>query len=317
MKLYAISYDDQTVLREFAEKQGIPFPLLSDLDSAVIRNYGILNDRIGEDDGFLWGVPYPGVYVTDERGVVVAKFFHDTYKKRDSPETLIDAALGRVSLHDDAPRVRSESGDVRITAAIHGGRGTIRQGIVRKVVVRFELRAGLHLYGEPAPEGMIPTMVMVVGPPGLVVGDPVFPPTTMLPVPGLDVELCVFGESFDVVIPIHAVGELASETRPLDLDSIPIDIAIRYQACDNDQCLLPRSEKLRIEVPLDVIDIPSISTHQGHGQREARFDGTPHLRRLLRRSIRRSPLGFLRFIAKNLRLELAAWRRRRSRSARP
>ena len=41
-------------------------------------------------------------------------------------------------------------------------------------------------------------------------------------------------------------------------------------------------------------------------------DGAPHMRRLVLRKLRRNPLGFLRFVLWNLRVELAAWRRRRS-----
>ena len=43
IKLYAISYDDQEILAEYAEKESIPYPLLSDLNSDVIRRYGIFN----------------------------------------------------------------------------------------------------------------------------------------------------------------------------------------------------------------------------------------------------------------------------------
>ena len=68
MKVYAISYDDQECLSEFCEKQNIPFTLLSDIDSDVIRAYGILNDQVSPEDGFFYGIPYPGVYVTDEEG---------------------------------------------------------------------------------------------------------------------------------------------------------------------------------------------------------------------------------------------------------
>ena len=80
----------------------------------MIRRYGILNDQVGRGDAFLEGIPYPGVYVTDEDGIVVAKFFHDTYKKRDSPEMLIDAALGRLVLSDDTPSVRGGDDEVRL-----------------------------------------------------------------------------------------------------------------------------------------------------------------------------------------------------------
>ena len=311
MKLYAVSYDDQPALREFAEKQDIPYPLLSDLGSRVIRDYGILNDQIGSDDAFLQGIPYPGAFVCDADGVVIAKSFHDTYKKRDSPETLLDAARGRVELSKDAPSAVCEGPEVRITAAIHGGKGTIRQGIVRKLVVRFELSEGLHLYGEPVPEGMIPTKVTPRGPDGLVFGEPELPDTTSLTLPGIDAALHVWSGSFDITIPFYPDARLASETRPLDRDAIEIAVDVRYQACDDEACLLPRNETLSLTAALDVIDVPKLGMHLGHGQREGAYDAMPHMRRMMGRAIRRSPLGFLRFVAKNVRLELAARKRRR------
>ena len=47
------------------------------------------------------------------------------------------------------------------------------EGIIRHIVVRFELGEGLHIYGEPVPEGMVPMSVEVFGPPGLEVGEPI------------------------------------------------------------------------------------------------------------------------------------------------
>jgi hypothetical protein len=278
----------------------------------VIRDYGILNDQLELDDAFLYGLPYPGAFVCDEDGVVIAKFFHDTYKKRDSPETLIDAALGRIELAEDAPQAVCEDPRVRITAAVHGGQGTIRQGIIRRLVVRFELAPGLHLYGRPVPEGMIPTTVTARGPEGLVFGEAQYPASEPLRLPGLEVELPVWSESFDVVIPFYPDARVASETRPLDRDSLELEVEVRYQACDDEACLLPKTEKLQLKVALEVVDVPNLAMHVGHGQREGSYDAMPHMRRMLLRSLRRSPAGFLRFVAKSVRLELAAWRRRRA-----
>lgn len=311
MKLYAVSYDDAPALREFAEKQSIPYPLLSDLGSRVIRAYGIENEQVGSDDAFLQGIPYPGAFVCDADGVVIAKSFHDTYKKRDSPEILLDAARGRIELVEDAPRAVSETPEVRVTAALHGGKGTIRQGIVRQLVVRFELGEGLHLYGRPVPEGMIPTTVTPRGPEGLVFGEARYPPTTPFTLPGIDTELPVWSGNFDVVIPVYADGRLASETRPLDRDAIEIEVDLRYQACDDAACLLPRNETLTVTAALDVVDVPKLGMHTGHGQREGNYDATPHMRRMIGRAARRSPLGFVRFLLKNLKLERAARKRRR------
>jgi hypothetical protein len=299
------------VLAEFSEKQRIPYRLLSDVDSEVIRRFGILNDQVGREDAFLEGIPYPGVYVTDEAGIVVAKFFHDSYKKRDSPEMLIDAALGRLVLSDDAPRAQSGDGDVRISATIHGGSGTIRQGIRRQLVVRCELRDGLHIYGEPVPEGMVPTTVTVSGPPGLVVEEPVFPPTRTLRLESMGLELPVWSGTVDIVVPFHAVGELASETRPLETDSISIEVGVRYQACDDVVCLPPRTEKLVLRAALDVVDVPALGTHMGHGQREGSFRAERHMARLMLRKLRSYPLGLPRLALKTIKLELAALRRRR------
>ncbi len=283
----------------------------------MIRRYGILNDQIGNGGAFLEGIPYPGVYVTDENGCVVAKFFHDTYKKRDSPELLIDAALGRIQLDPRAPTSLGGAEDVRITAAIHGGAGTIRQGIRRELVVRFDLDSGLHIYGEPVPDGMVATSVTLEGPPGLVVEEAIYPESEPLVLEALGVELQTWSGSVDIRVPWYATGELASECRPLDAQTATLDVTVRYQACTDDTCLLPSTESFRLEVPLDVVDTPNLSLHTGHGQREGAYDGMPHMRRLLFRKLRANPTGLFRLIVKQMRLEWAARRRARRRPSEP
>ena len=302
-----MSYDDQPTLKEFAEKQEIPYPLLSDIDSEVIRDYQILNTEVSRDDAMLFGIPFPGVFVTDESGRITAKFFHDTYKKRDSPETLIDAALGQVTLDEDTLQFKRGDTDIKITAAIRGGKGSIRQGVIRHLVVRFELAQGLHIYGEPVPEGMVATQISVKGPPGLTAMDPILPPTKKLHVAGADLE--VWSGTVDLVVPFYAKGELASETRPLDMSEAPIEVKIRYQACTDDECLLPKTETLSFSLPLDVIDVPALSLHMGHGQREGSYSSMPAMLRLISRKARAYPPGLFKYIYKTMKLSLAARKR--------
>ncbi len=315
IKLYAVSYDDQETLSEFAREQNIPYPLLSDIDSEVIRQYGILNTMVSKDDAFLYGIPFPGVYVTDEEGRVSAKFFHDTYKKRDSAESLIDAALGRISLDASAPSaVAATDDDIRITATMHGGKGSIRQGVLRKLVVRFELGEGLHIYGEPVPQGMVATNVEVVAPDGFITLEPELPPTETLHLEAMNVDLQVWSGTVDYVIPCYPVGELASETRPLDRDSIDIEVKVRYQACTDQECLLPRTDTLSLTLPMDVIDLPNLGMHAGHGQREGGYDSTPAMRRLLWRKFKTNPLGLPKLIWKSIKLERQARKRARQKN---
>lgn len=297
------------MLSEFSDRQNIPYHLLSDLDSAVIRQYGILNDSIEPGDVFLYGIPYPGVYMCDEEGVVISKSFHDTYKKRDSADLLLDAALGRVVVNESSPQAKGGDDEVAIHVAVHGGDGSIRQGIVRQLVIRFEPGDGLHLYGEPVPEGMRALTVNASGPPGLVFQEPRFPETESLYLAAMDLTLQVWKGAFEITVPFYPVGELASETRPLDQGSVDISVDIQYQACDDETCRLPKSESFQFELPLDVIDVPNIDVHTGHGQREGAYDGTPHLRRLFLRKLKEHPLGFIRYLFKHVRLMRASKRR--------
>ena len=262
---------------------------------------------MSRDDAMLYGIPFPGVFVTDENGQITAKFFHDTYKKRDSPEILIDAALGRVTLDEGTPQVKAGDTEVKITAAIRGGKGSIRQGVIRHLIVRFELAEGLHIYGEPVPEGMVATQITVDGPPGFTVMDAIQPPTRKLHVAGADLE--VWSGTVDLIVPFYATGELASETRPLDMNEAPIEVKIRYQACTDEVCLLPKTETLSFSLPLDVIDVPALSLHMGHGQREGNYNSMPAMRRLLFRKARAYPPGFFKYLFKTLKLSLASRKR--------
>ena len=96
-------------------------------------------------------------------------------------------------------------------------------------------------------------------------------------------ELQVWSGTVDIRVPIYPIGELVSEVRPLGHDSVPVEVAVRYQACDDTTCLLPKSETLVLDLQLEPTDVPAIAVHMGHGQREGNYDGTRHFKRLLKR----------------------------------
>ena len=77
----ALSYDSVALQRHFAEVKGITYPLLSDPKSKVIRAFDILNDNFPPDHPWH-GVPFPGTYISDETGVVRAKYFEEDHRER-------------------------------------------------------------------------------------------------------------------------------------------------------------------------------------------------------------------------------------------
>jgi peroxiredoxin Q/BCP len=89
LQVVAVSYDAVDVLARFAGDRKITFPLLSDTDSKTISAYGVLNK---EGKGKLEGIPYPGTFLIDKKGVIRAKLFKEGYKERHSTDELIAAA---------------------------------------------------------------------------------------------------------------------------------------------------------------------------------------------------------------------------------
>lgn len=91
----AISYDSIETLKKWADKNGTTFPLLSDEGSKTIDAYGIRNKemdgvKFGKND--LTGIPNPGTYIVDSKGVIRDKIFLERYQVRHTPEQLIAAA---------------------------------------------------------------------------------------------------------------------------------------------------------------------------------------------------------------------------------
>ena len=86
-ELVAISYDSAEILKRFAGQRSITFPLLSDAGSKTIDAYGIRNK---EAAGRTSGIPHPGTFVLDTKGVIRAKLFLEGYKERHTVEALVE-----------------------------------------------------------------------------------------------------------------------------------------------------------------------------------------------------------------------------------
>lgn len=97
-----MSYDPVPVLATFAQRWGIAYRLLSDEGSRVIRRLGLHNEHLDaqaaahgvEVRPHHVGVPYPGTFVLDERGIVVDRQFEQSYRVRPSGAAVVERLLG-------------------------------------------------------------------------------------------------------------------------------------------------------------------------------------------------------------------------------
>ena len=106
----------------------------------------------------------------------------------------------------------------------------------------------------------------------------------------------------DLVIPLYPVGELVSECRPLEAPDVEVTVNVTFQACNETECLLPQTRQLSLTLPLDVVDVPNLAIHTGHGQREGNYDSTPAMRRLVWRKTRGNPLRLAQFLWRQMKM---------------
>ena len=90
-QVVGISYDSVDVLKNFADKSEITYLLLSDEDSKTIDAYGIRNKQ-AEAGTRGDGIPHPGTFLVDKKGVVRATWFLDGYIQRHQNKPLIEEA---------------------------------------------------------------------------------------------------------------------------------------------------------------------------------------------------------------------------------
>jgi len=267
--------------------------MLSDVDSRVINQFGILNRFAAADGAFMAGIPYPGAYVTDEQGMVIAKYFFASHQKRESPELLIDAAIGRISVAPEATTVSAGNDDLRMSAYVHGGNGTLRFGMRRQVDLRLEIAEGLYVGGPRGSAKLIDAQVSVTSASRIVIEQVTYPDTQSIKLQGHS--MSVWSGVVAIVAPIFINNEIGDHRNPIDEKSVTVEIDVSLQAISKDTVREPYVQRLKLVVPIDDLDLPNIASLGWHG-RTVDFDSTEHMKRLVARKTRQSPLGMLRFL---------------------
>ena len=92
-QVYGISVDTFFTLKAFHDSQQLTFPLLSDFNKQVIRDYGVFNeDMIG-----LKGIAKRAVFVIDKDGIVrYREVLDDARNEPDYAEGLHDTRVARL-----------------------------------------------------------------------------------------------------------------------------------------------------------------------------------------------------------------------------
>lgn len=256
---------------------------MSDVDSEVIRRYDVLNTIVQPDDVPFYGIPFPGFFLLDEDGTIVDKLFNRHLAHREGIETILDSFAGRIAPGENEPIAStSEDDGIRVSAFLRGGGGVLRVGPRRRLVVRIEMPEGLHIYGDPVPTDMVATTITINGHDGFRHEPAKDPPTHAFELPGVDEPLQVWDGTADFVFPVYAASALGRAIGE-GVESIDVDVTVRYQACDDARCFIPRTRTLRLDVPIGLGAMPNFGEMRGITGQTVEMDSKTHMKRLVER----------------------------------
>ena len=242
-KLYVLSYDEVDALADYKEAHGATFTMLSDPDSEVIRSFGILNTTIAEDDHPWHGIPYPGVYVTDDEGIITQKFFENNFTVRPGAEQLVAAVKGEEVGLEERPATDQE---VEVDIEFEGN--DLPVGITRQIVARFSVPNGMHLYQEPVPDGLVAASIELDDEAeGIVSYTLVAPETQPLTLGSDGHTLEVYEGNVVLRLPIAQNGRAI--TKDDDGRWVSVSGRVRWQACNDETCLVPDERAFSFRVP--------------------------------------------------------------------
>jgi hypothetical protein len=246
LTLVAISYDAPETLQAFAASRGITFPLISDPGSAIIKRYGLLNETMDPASRF-YGVPHPGTFILDRKGVVVSRFFEQAYQERFTTGTIL-AAQG---IDLPAGAMTASTSHLSLTGSISDR--VAAPGSRLAVVLNVTPRPTMHLYAPGTHDYQV--VQLTIDPqPWLRVQPTAYPPSEIYHFKPLDERVPVYARPFRLTRDVTLLATPEAQKQLAALSSVTITGALEYQACDDRVCFNPARVPVSFTVSLNPLD---------------------------------------------------------------
>lgn len=242
-RVFAISYDTVETLAKFGAEHSIKYVMLSDVGSHVIRRLGLIND-IAPEQARMYGVtfrpeyegvPHPGTFVLDERGVVVDRWFEESYRVRPSGALLMEWLSNRIDPSAAAVTALASGTGVGVQAWLTDS--VYKPWVEMVLHITIVIEPGLHLYAPPTPGGFRALEVSVTPRAALFSAPPALPPGSPFDMPGFDHEFFVYEGSVQVDL---------SFTLIENVGPAEIEVVVSYQACSDSTCFTPETVTLQL-----------------------------------------------------------------------
>lgn len=255
----AISYDSIEILADFSKRHGITYPLLSDLDSATIKRYGILNtvalEALGPDaqdptvaaDVRVYatvlqpseryrGIPFPGTFIVDRNGLVTSRFFEDFYRERRTVANMMLTLGEGAGAAVQGTRVSTRHLDIRV----YPSDANVSVGNRVSLVLDIAPRRGIHVYA-PGAEGYRVITLTIGAEPFVKVLPMTYPASEIYFFKPLNERVPVFQRRFTLLQDVIPDASPEAQIAFRGKESLTLNGTLEYQACNEKTCFNPVS----------------------------------------------------------------------------
>jgi len=248
LKVASVSYDSIEILKSFADRVGITFPMLADPDSKIIRDFGILNESIPKGNP-TYGVPYPGSYVLDGRGIVQSKYFTPDYRER---YTGGDILLDRSSRTGQTGWKELETPHLKLK--YKASNEVVRAGNHVALRIEVSLKPKMHVYAPGVQGSYIPVQwQMAEG--AWKASPPQWPASKNIHLKVINETLPVYKDGFVVTRDVVLAQQKELATTAGAGKEMTLEGTFRYQACDDKVCYPPVNIPLKWNLRVGELDM--------------------------------------------------------------
>jgi hypothetical protein len=229
--LIAISYDSPETLKKFADSRAITFPLIADTGSSIIKRFGILNEQ-QEAGSRSYGVPHPGTFIIDPKGVVIARFFEEAYQERYTAAAILASQGTNVG----SSAVSAETAHLSMRATISDA--TVAPGERISIILTITPRSNMHVYA-PGKHDYRVVRLSVDPQPWLRAHLTRYPPSEIYHFKPLDERVEVYSKPFRVIQDVTILATPEVQKALATMPTVTIAGTLEYQACDDRICYNP------------------------------------------------------------------------------
>ena len=253
-----ITYDPPAILAAFSAQRGITFPLLSDLGSATITRYGLLNPvpamafgpnrddpavkaliqtylTGGTPNDRQVGIAFPGTFILDRQGRVTSRFFEDYYVERNTVSSLM------LKLGQGLPPVaatRASTGHLEVTT--YPSDAAVAPGNRFSIVADIQPRSHVHVYAPGAKDYRV--IALNIAPQPFVRQLPAkYPASEIYFFKPLNERVPVYQKPFRLVQEVVLEGSAEAQAALRGKETVTLTGSLDYQACDDTVCFNPVS----------------------------------------------------------------------------